>query len=58
MPKKKEEISPEDQSRRFLDAAQKLVDAGELDPAEAEKALDRIVRSSRSLRQLRSSDES
>ncbi len=44
MPKKKEEISPEEQSRKFLDAAQKLVDAGELDPTEAEKALDRVVR--------------
>ena len=51
MPKKKEEISPEEQSRRFLEAAQKLVDAGELDPIEAEAALDKLVRKMRSPQQ-------
>lgn len=43
MPKKKEELSQEEQSKRFLEAAQRLIDAGELDPIEAEKGLDRVV---------------
>lgn len=44
MPKKRKLESPEEQSRRFLEAAQKLVDAGDLDPIEAERALDQVVR--------------
>lgn len=44
MPKKKTEISPKEQSRRFLDAAQKLVDAGELDPTEAEDKLTKALK--------------
>lgn len=44
MPKKKEEISQEEQSRRFLEAAQRLVDAGDLNPTEAEAALDALIR--------------
>lgn len=47
MPKKKEEISQEEQSRRFLEAAQRLIDAGELNPIEAEEALDRVVNHAR-----------
>lgn len=45
MPKKKHNETPEEQSARFLAEAQKLVDAGELNPIEAEAALDRLVRS-------------
>ena len=45
MPKKKNPETPEEQSARFLTEAQKLIDAGELSPTDAEEALDRLVRS-------------
>ena len=44
MPKKKHEESPEEQSKRFREEAQKLIDAGELNPTEADAAMDRLVR--------------
>lgn len=44
MPKRKEQLSQEDQSERFRREAKRLIDAGELAPAEAEAALDRLVR--------------
>ena len=44
MPKKKKPESPAEQSARFLAEAQKLIDAGELNPTEVEAALDRLVR--------------
>ena len=45
MPKKLKHETQEEQSARFLAEAQKLIDAGELSPTDAEKALDRLVRS-------------
>lgn len=47
MPKKKNPETPEDQSKRFKRDAQKLIDAGELNPTDAEAALDKLVRRSR-----------
>ena len=44
MPKKKNPETPEEQSERFRREAQKLIDAGELSPTEAENALDKLVR--------------
>ena len=43
MPKKKPGMTPEEQSQKFKDAAQKLIDAGELNPTEAEKRMDRVL---------------
>lgn len=43
MPKKKIQETPEDQSERFRKEAQKLIDAGALNPTEAEKRLNVIV---------------
>ena len=43
MPKKKPE-SDKEQSERFIRDAQRLIDAGELNPTEAEAALDKLVR--------------
>jgi hypothetical protein len=48
MPKKKPGMTPEEQSQRFKADAQRLIDAGELNPAAADKTLDGLVR--RSLR--------
>jgi hypothetical protein len=44
MPKKLNPETPEEQSKRFRDEVQKLIDAGELNPTEAEKALDSLIR--------------
>jgi polyhydroxyalkanoate synthesis regulator phasin len=44
MPKKQNQESQAEQSERFRKAVRELVDAGELNPTEAEAALDRIVR--------------
>ena len=44
MPKKLHPESPEDQSERFRREAQKLIDAGELNPTAADMALDALVR--------------
>ena len=46
MPKKQDRETPEEQSERFKRDAQKLIDAGELNPTEAEAAVDRVVRTS------------
>jgi len=46
MPKKKRQETQEEQSARFKREAQKLIDAGELNPTEADAAVDRIVRRS------------
>jgi hypothetical protein len=45
VPKKKPTEPPDEQSKRFVEDAQRMIDAGELSPTEAEDALDRIVRS-------------
>lgn len=44
MPTKKRHESQAKQSARFRSEAQKLIDAGELNPIEAEAAMDRLVR--------------
>jgi polyhydroxyalkanoate synthesis regulator phasin len=47
MPKKSTKETPEEQSERFKHEAQKLIDAGELNPTEAEEALDRLTKRAR-----------
>ena len=44
MPKKKRQETQAEQSARFKRDAQKLIDAGELNPTEAEAALDKLLR--------------
>lgn len=43
MPKKAKTETDQEQSERFKREAQKLIDAGELSPTEAERALDSLV---------------
>ena len=47
MPKKQNPETPEEQSARFKRDVQSLIDAGELDPIEADAAVVRLVRKSR-----------
>ena len=47
MPKAKNPISPKEQRRRFEAEVQRLINAGELDPEEADAALDSMVRKAR-----------
>ncbi|GAA0861911.1 hypothetical protein GCM10009115_06440 [Sphingopyxis soli] len=44
MPKKKNQETQAEQSERFKKAVRELIDAGELSPTEADKALDALVR--------------
>lgn len=44
MPKKKAQETQEEQSARFRKAVRDLVDAGELNPTEADKRLDSLVK--------------
>lgn len=44
MPKKKAGMSPEEQSAAFERETQRRIDAGELSPDDAERALDWLVR--------------
>lgn len=44
MPKKKRKETPDEQSARFRAEVERLVEAGELSPTEADAALDRLVR--------------
>jgi polyhydroxyalkanoate synthesis regulator phasin len=46
MPKKKHKETQAEQSTRFRAEVEKLIAAGELNPTEADEALDRMVRSS------------
>ena len=48
MPKKKNQESQEEQSERFKKTVADLVAAGELNPTEADKALNQLVKQSRS----------
>lgn len=50
MPKKKPGMTPEEQSKRFKTDAQRLIDAGELNPTDADKPLDSLVRKARALK--------
>ena len=43
MPKKQSAESQKEQSERFKREAQKLIDAGELNPTEADEALDSML---------------
>jgi len=45
MPKKAKQETQAEQSARFISDAQKLIDAGELNPIEAERALEKLVES-------------
>ena len=44
MPTKQKREAQEEQAKRFIREAQRLIDAGELNPTEADAALDRVVR--------------
>jgi polyhydroxyalkanoate synthesis regulator phasin len=44
MPKKKPGLTPEEQSESFRAKVRELIDAGELNPTEADNALDAFVR--------------
>ena len=44
MPKKLKPETPKEQSARFKREAQKLIDAGELSPTDADAAMDRLTR--------------
>lgn len=46
MPKKKNQETQKEQSERFNKTVRDLVDAGELSPIEADKALDGLVKQS------------
>lgn len=43
MPKKKEKLSQERQSEMFRKTAQELIDAGELNPTEADRRFNRLL---------------
>jgi len=43
MPKKKENLTQSEQSERFRKAVQELVDAGELNPTEADERFERAM---------------
>ena len=47
MPKKQNAESAKEQSNRFEREAQRLIDAGELNPTEADAAVDNLVRRSK-----------
>jgi hypothetical protein len=44
MPKKLKTESPKEQAARFKNEAERLIAAGELDPTEAEGAIEQILR--------------
>jgi hypothetical protein len=44
MPKKKEPLSQSEQSKRFREEVQRLIDAGELSPTEAEERFEEVMR--------------
>ena len=46
MPRKSKPESEAEQSERFQREAQKLIDAGELDPSEGARQMDRLIHSS------------
>lgn len=46
MPKKQSQETSEDQSERFKREAQKLIDAGELNPTDADEVVERLLRDS------------
>ena len=44
VPKKKQTEPPDEQSQRFVEDAQRMIDAGELNPTDAERALEGILK--------------
>lgn len=44
MPKKKPGMTPEEQSEKFREAVRELIDAGELNPTDADEAFERLAR--------------
>jgi hypothetical protein len=46
MPKKMNPLTPQEQRKRFEAEVQRLIDAGELSPTDADAALDNLVRRS------------
>jgi hypothetical protein len=44
MPTKKPGMTPEEQRRKFIEEVEKLIEVGELEPADADEALDDLVR--------------
>jgi polyhydroxyalkanoate synthesis regulator phasin len=47
MPKKKPGMTPEEQSEKFRDTVREMVAAGELNPTEADAAMERAMRGAR-----------
>jgi hypothetical protein len=47
MPKKKPGMTPEEQRAKFESEVERLIAAGELDPEEADKRMEQLVRKSR-----------
>jgi hypothetical protein len=43
VPKKKQTGLPDEQSKRFVAEAQRMIDAGELNPTEADEAFERLM---------------
>lgn len=48
MPKKQNPLTPEEQRKRFEEEVKKRIADGELDPENADKVLDNLVRRSKS----------
>lgn len=46
MPKKKQTEPTDEQSKRFVAEAQRMIDAGELNPIEADERFDKLVKQS------------
>ena len=49
MPKKQNQETQKEQSERFKKAVQDMIDAGELNPTEADEAMDKIVSGSNTI---------
>jgi hypothetical protein len=43
VPKKKQTEPPDEQSKRFVAEAQRMIDAGELNPTEADEVMARLL---------------
>jgi len=43
MPKAKNKLTPEEQRKRFEAEVQRLINAGELDPAEADRKFEELI---------------
>jgi hypothetical protein len=52
MPKKKPGMTPEEQIKEFEKAARKLIDAGELNPTDAEHIVENVLKSGAARRRV------